>query len=194
MNEFDKLYSHICETQVTESREALRAMLAAGLLAGAPMQDIEAAKKPGVEQAQPSTYKLSQIKNIIARTLWREARGEGEKGMQLVAAVIYNRAQGRPEKFVDVIKKPKQFESWKHMKTSDWLPSKYEIDNEGSGEMWDIAEKIAEQMVKDQFVPINKKYDHFFNPAGASPSWGKKPGYTYKKHKFLDLSKKWDTT
>ncbi|MCS6931246.1 MAG: cell wall hydrolase [Acetobacteraceae bacterium] len=32
-------------------------------------------------------------KDIVARTLWGEARGEGEEGMRAVAAVIVNRAR-----------------------------------------------------------------------------------------------------
>jgi spore germination cell wall hydrolase CwlJ-like protein len=56
--------------------------------------------------------RLSEVQktaNAIARTLWAEARSEGEFGIRLVASVIYNRADGNPAKMYGVVTKPKQF-------------------------------------------------------------------------------------
>lgn len=53
--------------------------------------------------------------DYIARTIWGEARGEGEHGMQAVANVIMNRVRrggwyGLTPK--EVVLKPKQFSCW----------------------------------------------------------------------------------
>lgn len=53
--------------------------------------------------------------DVLARTLWGEARGEGRAGMQAVACVIVNRAQdpgwwGRS--VAEVCLKPWQFSCW----------------------------------------------------------------------------------
>lgn len=63
---------------------------------------------------------IEQDVDIVARTLWGEARGEGTAGMQAVAAVILNRAAiskkhgnfwwGR--NVVEICRKPYQFSCW----------------------------------------------------------------------------------
>jgi spore germination cell wall hydrolase CwlJ-like protein len=54
--------------------------------------------------------------DILARTLWGEARGEPEKGIVAVAWVVLNRLNKRPTQFgtsiADVCQKPWQFSCW----------------------------------------------------------------------------------
>ncbi|MEQ8829740.1 MAG: cell wall hydrolase [Alphaproteobacteria bacterium] len=52
--------------------------------------------------------------DILARTLWGEARGEGRKGMEAVAAVVMNRvADPRwPGTVRGVVLQPWQFSAW----------------------------------------------------------------------------------
>ncbi len=60
--------------------------------------------------------------DVLARTLWGEARGEGDSGMQAIACVVLNRvqvAQNAPsEKYwwgnniIQVCQKPYQFSCW----------------------------------------------------------------------------------
>lgn len=53
--------------------------------------------------------------DILARTLWGEARGEGKVGMQAVANVVMNRV-AKPgwwgQGIISVCLKPKQFSCW----------------------------------------------------------------------------------
>ena len=56
---------------------------------------------------------------VLAQTIWGEARGEGNKGMEAVASVIINRADYPPKGTLwwghtieEVCKKPYQFECW----------------------------------------------------------------------------------
>lgn len=56
-------------------------------------------------------------KEIIARTLWGEARGQGIEGMTAVANVIANRASAPTwwgHSFQEVCLKPFQFSCWNH--------------------------------------------------------------------------------
>ena len=47
----------------------------------------------------------TNIINVVARTIYAEARSEGTEGLDAVASVIWNRAGGKPENFVPVISK-----------------------------------------------------------------------------------------
>tara|TARA_Y100000310_G_scaffold278801_1_gene297528 strand:- start:928 stop:1548 length:621 start_codon:yes stop_codon:yes gene_type:complete len=49
---------------------------------------------------------------IVAHTIFREARGEGEKGMYAVACVIQQRAKNRKMNLVEVCLQKKQFSYW----------------------------------------------------------------------------------
>jgi N-acetylmuramoyl-L-alanine amidase len=52
--------------------------------------------------------------DVVARTVWGEARGEGRKGMQAVAEVILNRARDPrwPGSPLEVVHQPRQFSAW----------------------------------------------------------------------------------
>lgn len=58
--------------------------------------------------------------DVLARTIWGEARGEGKEGMDAVASVILNRVQVAKEKggywwgntIIQVCQKPYQFSCW----------------------------------------------------------------------------------
>lgn len=190
---FDILYNEITSQGVLVQENKYRAAVLAALLAGSPMDKLPGAEKPSIQQAQLSGYTKQQVKNIITRTLWAEARNDGEIGMRAVAAVIYNRAQGDSNRFVDVIKKPKQFSCWNGMSASDWSPKNFKMKQRDDSE-WNIASAIADEMVKQVFEPVSNTYDHYYNPDKASPAWGKgESGKIIGSHKFMDLSKAWDT-
>ena len=53
-----------------------------------------------------------KAENVIAKTLYAEARSEGVDGIVAVATVIYNRANGNYNKAIKECLKPKQFSCW----------------------------------------------------------------------------------
>ncbi|MDY1047193.1 cell wall hydrolase [Pseudomonas coleopterorum] len=61
---------------------------------------------------------IQQVHDVVARTLWGEARGEGIRGQIAVAWVIRNRVQdAQPrswwgEGYIGVCRKPWQFSCW----------------------------------------------------------------------------------
>lgn len=68
-------------------------------------QNEEATKKVG-------DWEQAKAMNVVARTLYMEARGEGASGMSMVMTVIWNRAGGDKAKFADVCLARKQFSCW----------------------------------------------------------------------------------
>ena len=56
------------------------------------------------------------VKEVLARTMWGEARSEGAEGMQAVASVVLNRLKFSPSWWGETIKgvclKPYQFTCW----------------------------------------------------------------------------------
>jgi len=59
---------------------------------------------------------VTNIINCVARTIYAEAKGEGEKGQAAVASVIWNRAGGKCANLIDVVLKDKQFSCWNEKK------------------------------------------------------------------------------
>jgi hypothetical protein len=65
----------------------------------------------------PPATPPSDAVDVFARTLWGEARGEGQPGIEGVASVVLNRARRGPRYWwggtvVDVCKRPFQFSCW----------------------------------------------------------------------------------
>ena len=126
-------------------------------------------------------YNAFQAANIIARTLYAEARNDGlEKGYKPVASVIYNRAKGDPAAFAAVCKKKLQFSCWNKMTDAEWDPAKFEIKipktvkgNAKNEKLWKQAMEVAADMLAGAFKPITTA-NSYYNPDKAAPSWGKK--------------------
>ena len=82
-------------------------------------------------------YTTIQASNIIARTLFAEARNDGKAGMEAVASVIFNRAKGKLSDFVNVCKKHgysqkakrvvHQFSCWNRMTDAEWSPKNFKV-------------------------------------------------------------------
>lgn len=201
--QFNLIVNNVLSQNTDINEESLKDILKAGTLATAIALSPASkagelpAKVPIEQKATKSekvkNYKLSQIQNIVAYTIWQEARGEGETGMRAVASVIYNRAGGHhPYQFVNVIKKPKQFESWSHLSPKQWLPQNYtnQVVKKDLSQ-WRTANKIAYEMITGEFKPLDSEINHFYNPDVVTPSWSigreKKKFGENPKHVFLSI-------
>lgn len=115
-------------------------------------------------------YKNSDDINILAGTIYDEARGESSEGRYAVASVIWNRAhQKRWSKLglVGVCLQRMQFSGW----NKGYL--NIQIINKKQQQIWDECKQIAKQMLNNNFKPIINS-NHYYNPKLASPSWGNK--------------------
>lgn len=133
--------------------------------------------------------------DVLARTLWGEARGEGTKGMQAVANVILNRveiAQNRGKfwwgnDIIQVCQKPYQFSCWNR---SD--PNFRKLQNVSSSDMYfATAVRIAKRAIAGTLEDITKSATHYHSQ-GCRPYWArdKKPSAEIGRHIFYAITRK----
>ena len=154
---------------------------------------------PAHIQQQPSiptnVINQKQLQNayILAATLWGEARGEGEQGMQAVMNVIMNRSKGDFNKAVGIVLKPKQFSFWNNKPNQ----IKYSVDlanklRNSKDKQYLSALKIVDSALKHQLKDITGGAKFYFNPKLANPKWAKKMVKTVRigNHDFYKLPQK----
>ena len=140
-----------------------------------------------VEQAKVPTkmvgkWELQKARNIIARTLYMEAREDGERGLELVMTVVWNRAAGLQEQLVPECLRESQFSCWNGIPGSEKTPSGYRIQfpkcvESGSGKdfkMWNKCVELADQALDGKFKPADSSWNSYYNPRKCSPSWASK--------------------
>lgn len=138
----------------------------------------DAVEKSKIEDPRIGKWRKSQILNIVARTLYMEARGEGATGLDMVMTVIWNRSGGDAAKFADECLKYKQFSCWND-KTNK-TPSSYKVEfprgsfKQGSADAnsWGYCVHLAKLAIDGKFTPVNDKWNSYYNPDKANPDWG----------------------
>ena len=125
------------------------------------------------------TKKLTSAYVVVA-TLWGEARGEGESGMQAVMNVIMNRANGNFDKAKDIVLKPKQFSIWNGINNPEESAINLaKIQSAGGrgakdGPMYKKAVELVDKAMKGQLTDITGGATFYFNPKKANPKWAAK--------------------
>lgn len=76
------------------------------------VQTFNAAVNSFSKKLKGSGFNYEQTKNILTRTFFVEGNSEGRVGREAIAAVIYNRAGGNPERFADICLQRRQFSCW----------------------------------------------------------------------------------
>lgn len=120
--------------------------------------------------------------DILAKTLYHEARGEGEAGLRAVASVIHNRAVKRYGKVSGTLcaseaKRKMQFSCWNGKMN---LPG-------GKGKVWKLCVKIASEMSCGEFVPVHC-HTHYYAYKKCNPKWASGTiGLIVGSHKFLTV-------
>lgn len=132
----------------------------------------------------------AQIINVVARTLFAEARGEGQQGINYVASVIYNRAGGNRNKLAYEALLEEQFSCWNGLNKSERLAKNWKITvpKKAFGEqtIWTYCVSVATEMFNEDFHSIDLKLNSYYNPKKANPSWRKdlKSIIDINNHKF----------
>ncbi len=107
--------------------------------------------------------------DILARTIWGEARGESTDGKKAVASVILNRLK-KPDRFGSTIEgvcqKPFQFSCWNDNDPN--LPKLKVVDSSEAH----FAEclSIAKEAVEGSLIDSTLGADHY-HTTGVSPAW-----------------------
>lgn len=140
-------------------------------------------------------YTIVQAANIVARTLFDEARGEGEKGIDAVASVLYNRAAGKAVNLPGVCLKKYQFSKWNGQKNLD--PKNYKIvvpvqlKKPGKDrDMWSYCQKTAGKLIYGEFKSTIGTKNSYYAHDKVTPNWANKMSDTEKigNHTFGYLS------
>lgn len=132
-----------------------------------------------MDQAAPKKtyngYSIQQAANIVARTLYDEARGEGTNGIDAVASVILNRAGGKAENLPAVCLRKYQFSGWNGKKNLE--PAKYQIlipsGTKKIGkdrEMWLYCQKTAGKLIFGEFKSTIGNLNSY-HTTSVNPNW-----------------------
>lgn len=121
-------------------------------------------------------FAQDMVIDVLARTLWGEARGEGREGMQAVACVILNRVAIARAKggywwgndIVGVCHKPFQFSCWN--KDDPNYPQLLRASE--SDRLFAAAKEIATLAVAGQLPDITNGADHY-HALSVSPYWAR---------------------
>lgn len=122
--------------------------------------------------------------DVLARTIWGEARGEGQRGMQAVANVIMNRVNALSwfgNTVESVCKKPYQFSCWNANDPNASQCLRVSDTDAAFRQCLNIA-KLA---VDGRLADITGNADHY-HAVGVNPSWAKTYRFTVQigNHKF----------
>jgi N-acetylmuramoyl-L-alanine amidase len=108
--------------------------------------------------------------DIVARTMWGEARGAGVEGMTAVAAVIGNRAANPRwwgSDLISVCQKPWQFSCWNVDDPN--LPKLEAVD--ASDPQFAEALVIAASLVAGTLLDPTNNADSYYDLSIPAPSW-----------------------
>ena len=130
--------------------------------------------------------------DVLARTLWGEARGEGADGMKAVANVILNREKIAREKgkfwwgndIIQICQKPYQFSCWNRSDPN--FRKLQEVDKRDL--YFATALRIANRAVAGALEDVTGGATHY-HAASIMPYWakGKEPITVIGSHKFYNL-------
>lgn len=103
---------------------------------------------------------------VVALTIYHEARGEGVRGMEAVASVIYNRSVERKMSVVDVCLQKDQFSCWKfHEVPKGDVVLKMD-------RAFEVCMNLAMHLIRGTFKPTLSA-NHYYNPKKCRPKWGR---------------------
>lgn len=135
-------------------------------------------------------YTASQASNILARTLYMEARSQGTTGMDAVASVILNRAGGKAEKMPYVCLKPSQFSCWNDIDNKDSKNYAIKIPKGAAKKgkdqtAWIYCQELAGKLLNDDFKSTVGNRNSYHTTA-VTPKWDSKmkDKKTIGKHVF----------
>ena len=126
--------------------------------------------------------------DILARTIYGEARSEGRKGMEAVACVILNRAKQPAwwgKDVCGVCLHPWQFSCW-----NEGDPNRLIITGVGQSDLsFHLATAIAKNALGGWLDDPTGGADHYFNWHTKKPKWaeGVEPSSTIGSHAFYKL-------
>lgn len=109
------------------------------------------------------TASLTAASNVVAKTIYAEARGEGNRGMRYIASVVYNRANGDASRFEVECLRFKQFSCWN---------GRVDIEVDERDSAWAFCLDLEEKLMTGKFTPTTKAR-HFYARNINTPRWAR---------------------
>ena len=133
-------------------------------------------------------FSRHDVRQVFARTLWGEARGQGTAGMRVVACVILNRDADRNKHFgqsiLDICLAPRQFSCWNWDDANHW-PVEHVTDRDPQYRMaLDVVEEALTGCLKDTTHGAN----YYLSHGARRPVWLHNAVFLGTQHRF-DLYK-----
>jgi spore germination cell wall hydrolase CwlJ-like protein len=141
-----------------------------------PIHDKNIGEKPSKENLQEHAFELALSIDVLARTIWGEARGEGTIGMQAVASVVLNRFEAATKKgahwwgssFIEICQKPYQFSCW-----NENDPNLHKLLHVDTSDLYfATAKRIAQRCILGCLDDPTSGATHY-HAAGIMPRWAK---------------------
>ena len=172
-------------------------LLFPGLIKAADVEQELGSKKPNVvnvmnaidavaKKTKVGDYTYLQATNIIARTLWGEARGEGTDGIDAVASVLYNRAGGKIDNLPSVCLKKSQFSMWNDLSEQNKSAANYLVKipkgavKPAEKAIWNYCQKTAGKLLDGSFKSTIGTKNSYYAHNKVTPSWSSKMSDTEK--------------
>ena len=154
-----------------------------------------------VDEASPppaGAAPISRAIEVMAKTLWCEARGEGKPGMEAVAAVIMNRvavaeaAGGHywwGHDVASVCQRPWQFSCWNERDPNRHLIEGVNPRDQAYANALTIARHAIFGLLADPTARDGGKGATHYHARGITPNWaiGQRPTATIGRHIFFRL-------
>lgn len=114
-------------------------------------------------------------REIMARTMFGEAAGEGDAGMRAVGHVIWNRVNDgiawNGFSVKSVCLKKWQFSTWLDHDDDHRRNKKRMLGADMSNAAYALAYRIAGEIMSGSSQDTTGGSDHYFNPSQAMPDW-----------------------
>ena len=157
--------------------------------------DASTSQKEFIDTVANSRMSETNLVNLVAQVLWREARGEGKEGIKAVASVVMNRTGNDPTHIVSVFKQPSAFEcligytgGWDNSDYKWYVPYKAIASNPSNKAIWDECNDIALKLVNKSFKSTIGNRNAYLNKQKAGQkaldTWGKKCDLKIGRHHF----------
>lgn len=156
--------------------------------------EVQKAIGKSAEETKPQEEKGGlleyQAENLLARTLYSEAGGEGDDGIDAVMTVIYNRTGGDPKYLLDVLKESGAFDCWTQMNWNDvdYRPPRSVLGNTRNLKIWNHCLDVAKQYWNGKFDTKGRNWNIYLNKNTSSKknvdSWGKGMTDQVGRHHF----------
>lgn len=155
---------YLTRLETDRKREAERPKEAAA--AETPKAKPEAKDKPQSGKSAPPVRCVTRADPrtvaVVSQTLWREARGEGNRGIKAVASVIVNRARERGTDAATECLRRKQFSCWNRRRPK--------LGETHEGAAWNDCVAVANRVASDSFKPTISA-THYYAHGKCRPKW-----------------------